>query len=204
MSSTTHFLISVVAQLVHSPSSMITRLADDVDEVWEPFLRGAASVSLRMDGGPMAIVSRETNASIDVVFATLVDPTTYPHWLVGARDIRDIDDDWPRPGAAFHHRVGLVGPLKIADLSKVVEVHPPGLLTLEVRARPLGRGLASFRLREVPADPGRCVVELDEVPLGRLARLQPVLDPITARRNRRSLAQLEDFIVHDSSHRAPG
>lgn len=152
----------------------------------------------------MALVTRSLDAPIDAVFAAIVDPTTYPHWLVGARDIRAVDDDWPRPGSAFHHRVGLVGPLKIADLSKVVEIAAPELLSLEVRARPLGRGLATFRLHEVPDRPGSCVVELDEVPLGLLAHLRPLLDPITAHRNRRSLEQLEDLVLNGTSHRAPG
>jgi uncharacterized protein YndB with AHSA1/START domain len=154
----------------------------------------------------MATVSRTIDASVEVVFATIMDPTTYPHWLVGARDIRSVDPDWPRPGSAFHHRVGLVGPLKVADLSKVVEVDEPTLLTLEVRAGPLGRGRATFRLAgaDGDGDKERCRVELDEVPIGLLGHLRPILDPITARRNDRSLEQLEDFIRTGSSHRAPG
>jgi uncharacterized protein YndB with AHSA1/START domain len=152
----------------------------------------------------MAVVSRTIDAPIDVVFAAIVDPTTYPHWLVGARDIRSVDADWPHPGSAFHHRVGLVGPLKVADLSKVVEIDEPDLLTLEVRAGPFGRGHASFRLEAAPGNPERCAVDLDEVPIGLLAHLRPVLDPLTARRNERSLAQLEDFVRNGASHRAPG
>lgn len=152
----------------------------------------------------MATVSRTIPAPASAIFDVLVDPTTYPHWLVGARDIRAIDDDWPEPGAAFHHRVGLVGPLKIADLSKVIEIDPPRLLSLEVRARPLGRGRATFSLRPVDGHSGSTELTLDEVPLGALAHLQPVLDPITAHRNRRSLAQLEDLLLTGESHRAPG
>jgi uncharacterized protein YndB with AHSA1/START domain len=151
----------------------------------------------------VATVVRSIGAPIDAVFAVIADPTTYPHWLVGARDIRSVDDDWPAPGTSFHHRVGLVGPLKIADRTTSVEFEVPALLTLEVRARPLGRGLATFRLRP-DAHADRCVVSLDEVPLGVLAHLRPVLDPITARRNRRSLEQLEDLMLTGESHRAPG
>ena len=152
----------------------------------------------------MAIVSRTIPLPPSTIFDALVDPTTYPHWLVGARDIRSVDDRWPEPGTAFHHRVGLIGPLKVADLSKVIEVDPPLLLSLEVRARPLGRGRATFSLRELAGAPGRTEVTLDEVPLGALAPLRPVLDPITAHRNRRSLAQLEDLLLSGESHRAPG
>jgi len=152
----------------------------------------------------MAIVSRTIPLPPSTIFDALVDPTTYPHWLVGARDIRSVDDRWPEPGTAFHHRVGLIGPLKVADLSKVIEVDPPLLLSLEVRARPLGRGRATFSLRELAGAPGRTEVTLDEVPVGALAPLRPVLDPITAHRNRRSLAQLEDLLLSGESHRAPG
>jgi uncharacterized protein YndB with AHSA1/START domain len=152
----------------------------------------------------VATVSRSIPAPIDEVFAVLLDPHTYPHWLVGARDIRAVDEDWPTPGSAFHHRVGLVGPLKIADLSKVLAITEPELLSLEVRARPLGRGRATFRLHRAPDGSDRCLVELDEVPIGVLEHLRPVLDPVTAHRNRRSLEQLEDLIVNGASHRAPG
>lgn len=152
----------------------------------------------------MSIVSRMIPLSPSIIFDALVDPTTYPHWLVGARDIRSVDDGWPEPGTAFHHRVGLVGPLKVADLSKVIEVDPPLLLSLEVRVRPLGRGRATFSLRELPGAPGRTEVVLEEVPLGLLAHLRPVLDPVTDHRNRRSLAQLEDLLIAGTSHRAPG
>ena len=127
-------------------------------------------------------------------------PETYPHWLVGARDIRDVDDGWPKVGTAFHHRVGLVGPLKVADRSKVVDVQPPRRLVLDVRARPFGRAQATFDL-----DPlGDGSVRLHEVPVGPAAVLGPVVDPIIARRNRRSLEQLEEYLGTGRSHRHPG
>jgi uncharacterized protein YndB with AHSA1/START domain len=137
------------------------------------------------------------------IFDCLVDPRTYPHWLVGARDIRAVDEQWPEPGAAFHHRVGLIGPLKIADSSEVVEIDQPRLLVLEVRARPLGRAMARFALAE-RARPTRTTVTFDEVLIGGLRHLSALLDPITARRNQLSLTQLEDFLINGQSHRAPG
>ena len=153
----------------------------------------------------MSRVERTMSCSRDAVFAVLLDPRTYPHWLVGARDIRDVDEDWPAPGSAFHHRVGLIGPLKVSDLSKVIEIDEPERLSLEVRARPFGRGRATFTLAEGPdvAVPTTVVV-LDEVPIGLLAPTRPLVDPITDRRNRTSLAQLEDHVRTGASHRAPG
>lgn len=146
----------------------------------------------------MAVVTRTLPVPRSAVFAALIDPHTYPHWLVGAQAIRSVDDDWPEPGSAFHHRVGLAGPLQVADLTKVLEVTAPELLGLEVRVRPFGRGRARFTLVEEPVDgaPGTCV-QLDEVPLGWLAPARPALDPLTAHRNRRSLQQLEAYLLTD-------
>jgi uncharacterized protein YndB with AHSA1/START domain len=152
----------------------------------------------------MAIVRQTIHRPIDEVFAALVDPETYPHWLVGARDIRDVDDDWPAPGTVFHHRVGLVGPLKVADLTKVIDIEDRRRLSLEVRARPLGRGQATFTLDTTGANGSETVVELDEIPIGLLAPTRPLLDPLTTARNRRSLTQLDDYLQTGRSHRAPG
>jgi uncharacterized protein YndB with AHSA1/START domain len=152
----------------------------------------------------MAIVRHTIPSPINEVFAALVDPETYPHWLVGAQDIRAVDDTWPAPGSAFHHRIGLAGPLKVADLTKVIDIDEPHRLSLEVRARPLGRGRATFTLDDTTENGSGTVVELDEVPIGLLAPITPLLDPLTVIRNRKSLAQLADFLRTGRSHRTPG
>src|SRR4051794_13070362 len=113
----------------------------------------------------MTTVRRTMPFARDEVFRALVTPETYPHWLVGAQAIRSVDDGWPAVGTAFHHRVGLAGPVTIADLSRVLAIEEPSLLALEVRARPFGRGRATFRLEERPtAGRPSTQVELDEVP----------------------------------------
>ncbi len=154
----------------------------------------------------MVSVHSTIPAAPEAVFAILVDPETYPHWLIGARDIRRVEANWPEPGSRFHHRVGLVGPLKIADSTKVIEVVPPQVLSLEVRARPLGRGRATFRLSPETTDDGAdgTHLEIEEVPLGALRFLAPALAPLTAARNRRSLDLLADFLTEGESHRFPG
>ena len=88
----------------------------------------------------MAVVQHTIERPIKDVFAALIEPHTYPHWLVGAQEIRDIDDDWPSPGSAFHHRVGLVGPLTVADLTKVIGIEEPRRLSLEVPPGHWGEG----------------------------------------------------------------
>lgn len=154
----------------------------------------------------MVSVHRTIPKPIGSVFEVLADPRTYPHWLIGARDIRSVETNWPEPGSRFHHRVGLIGPLKVADSTKVLDIDEPRMLSLEVRARPVGRGRATFNLRETTADGGEPAtdLEIDEVPLGKLAPLSPVLAPVTAARNRRSLDLLADYLNRGVSHRFPG
>jgi hypothetical protein len=125
------------------------------------------------------------------VFDLLLDPETYPHWLVGAKEIRDVDDHWPEVGSRFHHRVGLAGPITVADNTKVLAIDAPNLLSLEVRARPLGRGRATFTLTPNGPDPAPgCRVQIDEEPIGTLSPLHPLLAPFIKARNDKSLEQL--------------
>jgi uncharacterized protein YndB with AHSA1/START domain len=136
----------------------------------------------------MAYTSREVVASVHDVFAILTDPRTYPDWLAGASDIRAVDDDWPRPGSKFHHWVGL-GPFRVADSTKVVEVEPDRLLRLAVRARPFVSAIATFTL---VGDDERCAVALQEEPAVRVVGtvVRPVMDPVTHVRNHLSLKRL--------------
>lgn len=119
------------------------------------------------------------------VFDALADPHTYPHWLVGCREIRRVEDGWPEPGTRFHHRTGLIGPLAVEDDTEVLAVDAPDTLTLEVRFRPLGRGRVTFRLQDAEGSATR--IDMDEVPLGALSIAAPVLDPLIHARNRASL-----------------
>ena len=147
----------------------------------------------------MATVERTMGIDRTTVWEALLEPETYPHWLVGAQDIRAVDAAWPAPGAAFHHRVGLAGPLTVADRSKVIEIDEPRRLVLDVRARPFGRAKATFELAQ--DGDGRCTVRLHEKPVGPAAVLGPLTDPLLARRNRRSLEQLDEYVTQSRAHR---
>ncbi len=140
----------------------------------------------------MATTCQSIRAPLDIVFDVLAEPRTYPEWLVGARDIRAVDADWPAPGAQFHHRVGVAGPLTVADSTQCCRVDRPTLLELEVRVRPFGRGRVVFTL----ADLGDGVTEVvvDEVPIGSLRPLMALLELPTTLRNRRSLQRLADLV----------
>ena len=143
----------------------------------------------------MAVTQKSMPHPREVVFAALTTPETYPQWLLGCQDIRAVDDGWPAARTRFHHRVGLIGPLTVADSTKVLEVDEPGRLVLEVRARPFGRGQVTFTL-QVTSD-GGTLLTIDEVPIGLLAPLRPVLDPVTVRRNEKSLGDLAAFLDAD-------
>jgi hypothetical protein len=97
----------------------------------------------------------------DEMFALLLEPYAYPKWVVGTRQIREVDTDWPRPGARFHHSVG-VGPLSTRDSTRILASRPPFDLDLEVRFRPLGVARVSLRVSDAGAR--RCRIALDEEP----------------------------------------
>jgi uncharacterized protein YndB with AHSA1/START domain len=138
-------------------------------------------------------------APAEAVFEVLIDPDCYPRWVVGAHRIRDIDEEWPSDGAAFHHSVG-VWPFRIDDSTTLVRADRPRLVELRARAWPLGeadvrldleqRGdLTRVTIREVPAaGPG-------------LAVWRAPVAAVTTLRNRVSLARLKD-VVEERSGRA--
>jgi uncharacterized protein YndB with AHSA1/START domain len=141
----------------------------------------------------VSYVCREFDAAPADVFAVLIDPDSYPDWLVGAKSIRGVDASWPEPGSRFHHRVG-VGALTISDCTEILAVEPGSMLQLRVRARPLIAAVVTFR---VIGDRERCVVVMEEEParraIGNLVR--PVMDPLIHVRNHRSLHRLGEFVA---------
>jgi len=158
---------------------------------------------------PPAGATRTTAAALltpEAVYAALIDPRTYPEWLVGCRTIRAVDDGWPAPGTRFHHRVGLVGPVTVDDNSEVLAAEPPRHLALEVRFRPFGRGRVDFWLtteQATPAETGivpkprivpKTRIVMDEAPIGVIAPSAPLVAPLIAARNRTSLNALVAFL----------
>jgi hypothetical protein len=150
-------------------------------------------------------------ADQSVVFDHLLEPRTYEEWLVGAKDIREVDAHWPEPGARFHHRVG-VGPLTIDDVTTVVSVSPPTELVLRASIGPLGTAIVRFGL--VGSNP--TVVRFDEAPDSGLLRLvgvtvgRAILRASVWGRNEASLEQLKhlvegapstDRVPHEVRHR---
>lgn len=125
------------------------------------------------------------------VFAVLADAESYARWVVGSEAIRSHDDDWPSPGARFHHRIRL-GLLKIDDETEVLEAAPPRRLVLHARARPLGTARVEL---DLAAQAGGTRVTMTETPGDPITRLthNPLLDCLLAKRNRESLRRLGEL-----------
>jgi uncharacterized protein YndB with AHSA1/START domain len=142
----------------------------------------------------MAYTSRTLAASRSAVWDMLVDPHSYPDWLIGTARIRAVDATWPSVGSRFHHRVG-IGWLSIPDHSEVLDIDPERLLRLKVEARPLIAGVVTFVL---VSDATGTAVAIEEEPLLRTIGnvVRPVMDPTIHVRNHRSLRRFER-IVHE-------
>jgi hypothetical protein len=123
------------------------------------------------------------------VFAVLADAWTYEHWVVGCKQIRDVDATWPDPGATFHHSVGL-GPLTVRDSTTVLESAAPARLVMRARARPAGVARVELDLAE--RDGGTEVVMTERPISGPPALVHnPLQDWLIDRRNREGLRRLK-------------
>lgn len=143
------------------------------------------------------------NASPDDVFDVLLDARMYPRWVVGAKHVRGVDDDWPAVGSRFHHRVG-AGPIETADSTKILAVDRPRHLTLEVRFRPIGVGIVDLDVS--PEWNGGSYVLMEEHPTaGPVHALRSkALDVATHLRNAVSLRRLRRLAERRARSRLAG
>jgi uncharacterized protein YndB with AHSA1/START domain len=144
----------------------------------------------------MATSERFMPVSPEAVWAALARPEGYGYWVVGSKEIRDADPNWPAPGARFHHTVGL-GPLKVADHTESLECTPPHALVMRAKARPLGTARVTMRM---VAKDGGTLVRMQENPDGltSLLTLNPAVQLLTAGRNAESLARLEELALREA------
>lgn len=140
-------------------------------------------------------------ASPETVFGVLADGRAYEDWLVGCKQIRDVDAGWPAPGTRFYHRVGVAGPLTLADNTVSLECEQPRQLVLEARARPAGVARVEFLIEGDGA--GGCAVTMHEEPVRGPAKVvhNPLLDALISARNQKSLKQLRE--LSEASTTAP-
>jgi uncharacterized protein YndB with AHSA1/START domain len=136
----------------------------------------------------MSVNEIEVGAPPSAVWAVLADPPSYEEWVVGNKEIRDHDPNWPAPGTEFHHKVG-VGPITLRDKTVLLEASPPQKMVMNVRALPVGHGIVSFEL--TPTGSGT-TVRMEEVPAGVPAKvLWPVVQPLVKLRNVETLRRLK-------------
>ena len=145
--------------------------------------------------GAMATNERFMPVAPEAIFDALTDSGGYGYWVVGSKAIRDVDDNWPEPGSAFHHKVG-VGPLTIDDHSTIVEAERPSLFRLRVKGRPAGTAIVTLEMHARPAD-GGTLVRFSENPDGLFGwlSLNPATHVFTLARNAESLARLEELAL---------
>jgi hypothetical protein len=137
---------------------------------------------------PMSTNTRLVHATPDQVWSVLADGWLYPLWVVGASRMREVDEEWPEPGARLHHSVGS-WPLLIDDTTEVVESNPGSMLTLRARAWPSGEAGVTLHLR--PNGTGTEVVIEEDAESGPATLVPKVLrDPPLKWRNVETLRRL--------------
>lgn len=124
----------------------------------------------------------------DDVWALLEDGRSYAEWVVGTREIHQVDRHWPAVGSVIEFTAG-VGPLQIRDVTIVRHVEPKRLLELEAQAGRLGSARIAFDVR--PWGESTLVI-IDEHPLsGPSARWHNALSDVVLRlRNRKMVRAL--------------
>ncbi|HEX2096800.1 MAG TPA: SRPBCC family protein [Solirubrobacterales bacterium] len=136
----------------------------------------------------MAVVETHVDASSRRCFEVLSDPRSYAYWVVGSREIRAADPDWPAPGSKFHHTVA--GGLE--DHTVVEEVEPNRRLRLRAKARPFGTAFVTVTMND---QNGGSLLRLEEEPADRMTKLlfNPVLDRVLHVRNIGSIERLKQL-----------
>jgi uncharacterized protein YndB with AHSA1/START domain len=109
----------------------------------------------------VAVVNVLVQRPPEQVWAVLADGSSYAEWVVGTREIRGVDEDWPALGSAIQYAVG-VGPVRLEGSTTVRSVEPGRRLGLEADGRPFGTARILIELFPWGED---TVVVLDEHPL---------------------------------------
>lgn len=104
--------------------------------------------------------TREVQVSRQQVWDAMANGWTYAQWVVGNSRTRAVDSNWPEPGSAIKHSVG-VWPLVISDQTTVESCTPGEELVLRAGIGPLGALRITLRLIDIPDG---CRIEMIEVP----------------------------------------
>lgn len=145
----------------------------------------------------MATLTKHIDASPERVFEVLSDPSSYAHWVVGARKVRDASPRFPAPGTKFHHQQGFP-PLRLNDETEVLEADPPWRLVLQARFRPFGTQRVTL---EMARDGDRTRVTMTEEPGDLFTRMlfNPLADLLLRGRNEEALRRLGNLATASPS-----
>ena len=94
---------------------------------------------------PVATNERFMPVPPEAVWEALADPGGYGYWVVGSKEIRDAEPDWPAPGSRFHH-TSASGRSRSRDHTESLEAERPRLLRLRAKGRPLGTATVTLTL----------------------------------------------------------
>jgi hypothetical protein len=144
----------------------------------------------------VAIVQRTIQAPPDRIFAVLADGWTYSDWVVGTVHIRDVDGNWPEPGAKLHHKAG-PWPFSLHDTSTVVSMTPDRELTLRAGLWPLGEATVIIQLDPVGASATRVTIQEDFHAGPLLWARNKINDLVLHRRNVETLRRLSDIATRE-------
>jgi uncharacterized protein YndB with AHSA1/START domain len=136
----------------------------------------------------MAEIEAHVAASAERCFDVLSDPRSYAYWVVGSKEVRGADPDWPARGSRLHHTVAM----GIEDHTEVEEVEPNRCLRLRAKVRPLGTAVVTVRMRP---ENGGTALRLEEGPGGPVSRLffTSVADRLLHARNEASIGRLKQL-----------
>jgi uncharacterized protein YndB with AHSA1/START domain len=118
---------------------------------------------------PAKAARKDVTASCQQVWDVLAEGRSYTQWVVGNSRTRAVGSDWPQPGAAIRHSIG-VWSVVINDQTSVENCAPPHELVLRAGLGWLGAARISMRLDDIS---GGCRVEMTEVGIKGLISLIP-------------------------------
>ena len=129
----------------------------------------------------------------EAVWDVLADPGGYGYWVVGSKQIRDAEPEWPAPGSKFHHTIGF-GPFTLGDHTVALETERPHRFRLRAKGRPLGTATVTL---EMTPQGRRHAGDDDREPRRRVrpARALPAVHLVTKGRNAESLMRLEELAL---------
>lgn len=131
---------------------------------------------------------RRLNCPPEAVFHVLARGWLYPAWVVGASRMRDVEAEWPEPGARLHHSVG-AWPALLDDTTSSEEWDPPRRMVLKARGWPIGEARVTIDVK--PHGDGS-LVRIQEEAVSGPAKLVPqsVADIMLRWRNAETLQRL--------------